>query len=323
MLHPGDLSAGVGGQPYCGVALRVRLAWVGHPAAPGAFLRPRCDTLNRPAIPAEAAGLCMSLTFGTLHVVVVHSDRVVICSDSRGCDIRGLGPIAEDFQKLFQCGEWTACLIGGILMLSPNRRVSTRVAHVCARTALQDSPVELLRAIQNDLYPKFLHLPATPVPNLTSDPPPAFSAYSIRRTRDGRIDMWELRFPVKIDSGVLRFDQPMPPICHFERFILQTGERCAILSHPDCLSTQATAANREHRHLITPGLSNEDLSGEVDKLFEMAMATNQTCNDQVGGPIDVAVIDSSGFRWVRRKPNRPITRFLRDAWRQLHWHLTK
>ena len=42
--------------------------------------------------------------------------------------------------------------------------------------------------------------------------------------------------------------------------------------------------------------------GDVDKIFEAARATNASCRDEIGGPIDVAAIDSHRVHWLRRKP---------------------
>lgn len=267
--------------------------------SPARFCPRRRDMLNRPAIQARARAfdLSMSLTFGTLHLVVRDWDRVIVCSDSRGHS--GDGPIGDDFEKLCKCGQWTACFISGNLTIPPDIRVSDLVAKLCAQDTLQDSPEKLLSAIRDNLHrnflPLLLRLNETGAPEMYC----FFSAHVIQRTRDGHVTLSVLEYPIQmVASGERRVGGPeiRPYTLKPEPFIFPFG-------NGDCLDLNQV----KERLLNRPKLAKERLPFEVDALFATARAANKTCFDQVGGPIDVAVIDSEGFHWARQKPPRPIS----------------
>src|SRR5580700_4828576 len=90
------------------------------------------------------------MIFGTLHIIAQGTDRIIVCSDSRGHSPES-GPSNEDFQKSFKSGHWTICGISGLLTLPPDIYMSTLVGKLCGEQSLQDAPENLLRAIGEEM----------------------------------------------------------------------------------------------------------------------------------------------------------------------------
>jgi hypothetical protein len=68
-------------------------------------------------------------------------------------------------------------------------------------------------------------------------------------------------------------------------------------SRGDCIQHWIDRLNQ----LVHPDNDDGALLSGVDQVFQIARSTSQSCQDEISGPIDVAAIDSAGFRWLRRK----------------------
>jgi hypothetical protein len=55
------------------------------------------------------------------------------------------------------------------------------------------------------------------------------------------------------------------------------------------------------RKLKVDDLGDELILRDIDLIFETARSENCSCGEMIGGPIDVAVIESEGVRWLRKK----------------------
>jgi|ERR1017187_2872418 hypothetical protein len=235
-------------------------------------------------------GPFMNIPFGTLHIALCGRQRIVVCSDSRGHSRSG--PSGDVFNKLFQAGQRTLCATSGVLMLSPDVYVASRVARICAEVRLQDSPRELLSAIRDDMHRPLVDLfTKNPLPD---DLPSVFSAFSIRRSRNGEIDILNLDFPVVTGSDGRRLLGKPTTISQLEG-LRPPGRFVYHHSRGDCLP-------KDLNQMVDPDLPDNIVLVAVDAIFESARASTQSCRDEIGGPIDVAAIDSNGFRWLRRKP---------------------
>ena len=47
--------------------------------------------------------------------------------------------------------------------------------------------------------------------------------------------------------------------------------------------------------------SRSTLVGAIELIYERASQLASPCKDLIGGPVDIAVIDNSGFQWLRKK----------------------
>jgi len=175
-------------------------------------------------------------------------------------------------------------------MLGPGIYVSSRIQRICAEDTLRDSPRELLSAIRDDVQGALTALFAeSPLPDL----PSVFSALSVRRTPIGEIDLLELDFPVVTSDGNPLLGEPTIK-AHLEGE-LPRGPFHFPVGRPDCLP-------KDVQKIADPDLPDAAILTGVDKIFEAVGAFSRSCRDEVGGPIDVAAIDSAGFRWLRKKP---------------------
>jgi hypothetical protein len=124
------------------------------------------------------------------------------------------------------------------------------------------------------------------------DMPSIFSAFAVQRSSNGKVDLLELDFPLSIaSSGARSIGEPMLTT----QFEGVTGMFIYHHSRGDCLPEDLT--RRVH-----PDMADTALLAGIDNVFDAARKKSKSCGDEVGGAIDVAVIDSGGFRWLRRKP---------------------
>lgn len=231
----------------------------------------------------------MYINRGTLHLVFCGKRRVVVCSDSRGHSDEA-GPSPEIFTKLFGAGKRTLCGMSGVLTLPPDVYVSSGVARLCSGSEFRDSPRDLLRAIRDDMRePLTAAFSENPLPDL----PTIFSAFSVRRQRSGEVAFWDLDFPIKkTPNGDRSLGEPTL-ISRIEG--IPTGPFYYHVGRGDCLP--GDLIKRVH-----PDSPEADILRGVDDIFDLAMTLNKSCRDEIGGPIDVAVIDSVGVSWLRRNP---------------------
>ncbi len=236
--------------------------------------------------------ISMDVYSGTLHVILHGRKRIVVCSDSRGHSEES-GPSPEVFQKLFQSGKRTLCGIHGILTLPPDILISNQISKLCSQDELRDLPRELLIAIRNVVEGPIAALFAgQPPPDL----PSIFGAFSIQRRRNGELTFWKLDFPVvKALNGDRSVGEPQlkaaiegfPPAPYFHYFE----------ARGDCLPS-------DFMERVHPDSPEAEILRGVDDIFAFATTLNKSCADEIGGPIDVAVIDSIGVSWLRKKPIR-------------------
>lgn len=249
----------------------------------------------------------------SLHVAICGPNRLVAASDSRGCS----DVTRDDYQKLIQAGERTLIGILGMLTLDPEFLMADQIALMCAADkTLLDSPQSLLTALAEDLQPDFDRLYRDhPVP----ETPAVFSAFAVRRSRDGTIDLSELYFRVETDesgkrivaSPDVREQLSMVPPGPFIYTIGWAGCLLKCLSTPD-RSNEAAVRAAMAREFHTPAmyrflnsdLPDEVLLGRIDSVFADAKSRDSFCSEKIGGAIDIAAIDSAGFRWLRQKSVR-------------------
>jgi hypothetical protein len=245
----------------------------------------------------------MNTLSGTLHLALFGKQRIIFCSDSRGHSESG--PIDDEFQKLFQAGKRTLCATSGVLMLPPDLYVSSVIQSICGDNSFIDSPRELLYAIRDEMHgPLSMLCEANPLPDL----PSIFSVISVLRVRTGEIDLLDLDFPIVMNDGIRMLGEPVIK-SHLEG-ALPRGPFVYHHSRGDCLPHYVTNPDTAFDlivpvaggHLKDKLFSDEEVLLEIDSIFEAVTAANKSCRDEVGGPIDVAAIDSVGFRWLRKKP---------------------
>jgi hypothetical protein len=226
----------------------------------------------------------------SLLIALVGRRKVVICADSRAvwgpAGSGNEGDIANDcVQKLFQRGTHSICGMGGMAL-------SDRLTEICSRTHLQDAPRQLLEAVRDDLsWPFTDWFKRSPFP---SDPI-VFSAFALQRKPSGELDLLELEFPTSVTASGERFlDQPNIKT-HLESTILP-GRFAYSHAHGDCLTKKL------EQKLNPDTCSDSAILSGIDEIFEAARNENAECYHEIGGPIDVALIDSAGFQWLRKKP---------------------
>lgn len=229
--------------------------------------------------------------FGTLHIALCGRSRIIVASDSRGHS-PDTGPFGDDFQKLFKAGRRTLCTTSGLLTLPPDLHapvyVSTLIGALCVDDALQDSPKDLLRGIGAALRGRISALFARQAP---PDMASIFSAFSVHRSSSGVINFWELDFPVLMSvAGTRIIGEPKIT----QKFKNYSGRPFAYYS-----GNEIPVGSMDNLSADAP---DEGLLTGIDSVFEGARSLNASAHNEIGGPIDVAVIDPRGFRWLRRKP---------------------
>jgi hypothetical protein len=215
--------------------------------------------------------------------------RVVVAADSRR--MREDGVALDDTDKLFPCGHFTACGISGVTNLGTHTIVSELIEEISSRPSLRDSPQALLEAITEEMGPRLTRVfREKPLPDGHAS---AFSAFVARKQPTGELDLLELEFRITTFNGGKRtLDEPRV-IAHAEGPPL--GRIAYSLGHGDYL-TQAL-----EQRLDPDAGSDADILTGVDAIFDGAMVESRKSKNDVGGPIDVALIDAAGFRWLRRK----------------------
>lgn len=227
------------------------------------------------------------LISSTLHLVLSGQRQTVVCSDSRGHGEDNTVN-TDDFEKLFCAGDRTACCMSGILFLppAPGVRASFQIASLCGEDRFRDAPRKLLTAVRDSVREGLSSMFAYhPLPDL----PSIFTVFTISRKPTNEVDILELDFPIMNGSG-RRIGDPTISVK------VDGASRMFLYHHSrgDCLPQDIT--NRVH-----PDSEDKALLSGIDNIFSAAMAKTKSCSDEIGGPIDVAVIDASGFRWIRQK----------------------
>jgi hypothetical protein len=180
--------------------------------------------------------------------------------------------------------------MSGILFLppAPGVRASIQIGRLCGEDRFRDSPRKLLTAVRDNvragLESMFAHHPLPDLPSI-------FSAFTVSRKKTNEVDILELDFPIVMSNSGRRIGEPtisMKLDGAFGMFLYHH-------SRGDCLPDDVT--QRVH-----PDSEDSALLSGIDSVFSAAVRKTKSCSDEVGGPIDVAVIDTSGFRWLRRKP---------------------
>jgi hypothetical protein len=122
--------------------------------------------------------------------------------------------------------------------------------------------------------------------------PSIFGAFAVQRRSNGKVDLLELEFPLSTSPSGTRSIGEAVVTTRFEGL---TGMFMYHHSRGDCLPEDLT--RRVH-----PDMADTALLPGIDDVFDAARKKSKSCGEEVGGAIDVAVIDSGGFRWIRRKP---------------------
>ncbi len=219
--------------------------------------------------------------------------RAVICADSRIVIGEGDG-ISDDCQKLLQAGDRTVC---GFVQFSafgsaPADQISNRISGLLASDErLKDSPRKLLAAIGDVICGQIKRL-SLECPegfrHVYLDSEIVFAAFCLSLSAEGELDLFELRLPIHQSPNASQGSSEAT-----------LGEP-EIITHADhrppgptmyALGKEGPLAARP----LNPDLSDSTVLEQVDCVF------NKFRDEETGGPIDVAVIDGQGFRWLRTK----------------------
>jgi hypothetical protein len=239
----------------------------------------------------------------SLAVVACGRWQIVAAADSRSTS-DGIEAGSDSEIKLIECGSRTLCgLVGFTTLIDPvanwREKVSDRVRKMCDRDGLQDSPALLLEAIRADTTPMLARRFA-----LSPWPPGVvpFGAFAIKRDVSGLIEFLDLQYADETTgAGGRRMSDPVLKI-HLDG--QQSGVYLYATGRGDCLSPSLVRK-------MNPDLPDEGVLAQIEGLFADA-AANGRAEGSIGGPIDVAVIDASGVRWLRRKP-LPVARLGRGS----------
>lgn len=229
----------------------------------------------------------------SINLVKIGQHRVLAIADSRGC--YKYGPPRDDLLKLFQLGSRTVAGIGGLTEIRPGDDIAERVEKLSAVDALADSPREFMTALASDLHEplrdRFAKNPHL-FKWLLADTSIVLTAFCLTRERSGEITLLELQFALENRDGAPACGEPQI-ITHAERLVpARQMMYCAPTDFP-----------MKHLFRQLDADSPDDcVLADVDRLFETAKRENAVCRAEIGGPLDVAVIDAEGFRWLRRKP---------------------
>jgi hypothetical protein len=225
----------------------------------------------------------------SLIIALAGRKRVVVASDSRGCAMDGSQ--ADRYQKLYQAGQFTAVGTTGALDIAPGVGISERIAGICAREELRDSPRALLEALRDELREELTSRPNNRFP----DGPIMFGAFAIRKKPDGWLDLLELEFAIETAADGSRFVGEPTLKAHFQGMPRGSSGFSIGQRYP----------KGWERAVNLDSTADAIVSG-VDRIFAMAKAESEKANDMIGGPIDVAVIETTGFKWLRRKEPEPL-----------------
>lgn len=235
----------------------------------------------------------MNLISGTLHFVVYGARRVIICSDGSAHDRNGRIPGFRSV-KLHNAGKYTTVgTVGAANLPIPSQGtdwpVSRFVRRVCDVEEIRDKPLRLLWVIRRLLYPIFELMQAERQwDSLHEDAVTAFEAFTVTRSRTGRVSIMSLNIPLLTSQAGRR----------------SIGEPVMTVWVRACKPTQpyhmvfGTELPPGYR-LPNPDddLPDEVLLSRIDRVFALA----ERASAYIGPPYDVAVIDDNGFRWVRRQ----------------------
>jgi hypothetical protein len=221
----------------------------------------------------------------SLHVVISGDRQTIIAADSRA--VTDGGEVSNDYaQKLFQCGWRTICGISGFTVGKTITGTlfcsQDRVEEICADYTLHDRPRAILDRIDRELHEPIAALVAEHA--FTDDF--LFESFCVHRRPDGVIDLLQMHFPIVIDAGKPRLAAAeVTEQTTSEPFLWSCGQELGGLKKFD---TEFTA--------------DDEILKAVDYIFESAKQHNsQQSPVEIGGPIDVAAIDSVGLRWLRKK----------------------
>jgi len=196
---------------------------------------------------------------------------------------------------LFQAGERAVVGTVGITAVGQTAedRMSYRIEKLCRDESLKDRPCRLLLAIAEDVHEKLVVLFREETWRfrwlLGDDTEIVLAVFCCRRGPAGEIDLLELRLPLGVKNGSPVIGDPKIKM-HMERFI-PAGAVLYQLGGSDEMT-------RHRSKIPNPDSSDSVVLASADSFYE-ACATSE-----IGGPVDVAAIDSDGFRWLRRKTGR-------------------
>ena len=218
-------------------------------------------------------------------VLVLSSERKLVVAADRRATESG-GPTAGDnYRKIFRCGNRSVCAtVGWLGYLGGDRpySISEALAGICARPDLQDQPDRLLAAIRQEIE---AGLSSHGQPILSVEFPFFFSASVLRWTRSGTIDFLELQFPIAGSKARPALGAPL---------ILRHLEGASPVRFYFCTGWANESTYDLARILDLESSADNEL---VDGINEIYRATQRTEHgSEIGGPIDMVCLDSSGFR---------------------------
>jgi hypothetical protein len=236
---------------------------------------------------------------GTLILFLPTPHGAYVTADSR----HDGGPAAEADQarKIFLCGPDAVCAISGSLRVTVTRPTGEAttfdVAGTLERAAKSlDAGADaetVAQAIQSELGPfweKHLSDPvASPLSSRTLARSVSTILFARRVAESGEMQLAQIQFPFheRQDAGGGWLHELRPPVIHAAdaaRPLAQGKTECMGIrpdEPPDVETRESTLA-------------------AVRILYERTQA-DAYCRTIIGGPVDVAVIDAGGPRWLARK----------------------
>lgn len=243
---------------------------------------------------------------GTLILFLPAPHGAYISADSRHDG--GPATEADHAQKIFRCGANAVCAISGSLRMTvtrPNGEASTfDVAGTLDRIAksLEEGdadPAVIAQAMQAELQPFWAKHLAEPVGSPLSSRTLARSVSTIlvarRLPASGEMQLVQIQFPFleRYEAGSGWFHELRPPIIYPAdptRPLAQGKTECMGISPdepPDTDTRESTLAT-------------------IQALYARTQH-EPYCKSIIGGPVDIAVIDAEGVRWLQQKSKVPAT----------------
>lgn len=215
----------------------------------------------------------------------------MVAADSRGT--LSTGGSRDDYQKFFPAGRHAVVALVGVVDLlagdSSGRLVrlslTRRIARLCGEARLQKDPQALITEIVAELRELRMLPFHCALPRSAS----LVDVLIVGRGHGGYCCAWRLSLPIERESlAEPKLEQLQAGVipsggCHLHGIgLVETVQTLGFAKNPD-------------------DSTDSEILAAIDKTFAAA-AANPDRGAEIGGPIDVAVIDSSGFRWLRCKP---------------------
>jgi hypothetical protein len=221
----------------------------------------------------------------SLIVVSANKHRAVMSADSRG--MNGAVVRGNDFEKIFAAGQHTVVGINGQLDLTASGlRASTVIGEMCRRRALQDKPLDFLRAVEREIVPYlkelYRHNPLPPEGDFV------FTVCVLKRAPWGVVELREVRMFGK--NGVLECERLTHHVGQIDRRFVWN-------------SSFHQPKSAQH---INPEEPDDMVLAAIDTCYSDSAeaARGSDAVSPIGPASAVCAIEPGGIRWIRKPTAR-------------------